>query len=155
MRTLIDQLNRTRSYCNFQRIIPESNSLLAIGGAILLMNASRTSGRCVEMHRFYFLRDPAALLAFFLLQLNDQALGKNDMSILTIPFVLAFEQSFASQTQYEYRAGLRGMGATMWRLRNTVRDIELGGKTLCFIVFLILSGEACLYYAVRMLLSEL
>jgi hypothetical protein len=47
------------------------------------------------------------------------------------------------------------MRATMWRLRNTVRDLELGGKTLCFILFLILSGEACLYYAVRMLLSEL
>jgi len=43
----------------------------------------------------------------------------------------------------------------MWKLRNTVRDLELGGKTLCFIVFLILSGEACLYYAVRLLLSDL
>jgi hypothetical protein len=77
------------------------------------------------------------------------------MSILTIPFARACAQSFESQLQYDYRTGLREMGATMWRLRNTVRDIELGGKTLCFIVFLILSGEACLYYAVRMLLSEL
>jgi hypothetical protein len=77
------------------------------------------------------------------------------MSILTIPFALTCEQSFESQARYEYRTGLRGMRATMWRLRNTVRDLELGGKTLCFIVFIILSGEACLYYAVRMLLSDL
>lgn len=87
--------------------------------------------------------------------LNDRALGKNDMSILTIPFALTCEQSFESQARYEYRTALRGMRATMWRLRNTVRDLELGGKTLCFILFLILGGEACLYYAVRMLLSEL
>jgi hypothetical protein len=77
------------------------------------------------------------------------------MSILTIPFALTCEQSFESRARYEYRTGLKGMRATMWRLRNTVRDLELGGKTLCFIVFIILSGEACLYYAVRMLLSDL
>jgi hypothetical protein len=43
----------------------------------------------------------------------------------------------------------------MWPINSAAGGLELRGKTLCFIVFLVLSGQACLYYAVRMLLSEL
>jgi hypothetical protein len=42
----------------------------------------------------------------------------------------------------------------MRQIRSAARVLELRGKTLFFIVFLALSGEACLYYAVRQLLSE-
>jgi hypothetical protein len=43
----------------------------------------------------------------------------------------------------------------MWKIENEPRRFELRGKMLCFIVFLALSGEACLIYAVRLVLSEL
>ena len=43
----------------------------------------------------------------------------------------------------------------MWRINSAARGLDLRGKTLCFIVFLVLSGQAFLYYAVSMLLSEL
>jgi hypothetical protein len=45
-------------------------------------------------------------------------------------------------------------GGKMWRINSTAQGLELRGKTLCFIVFLVLSGQAFLYYAIRMLLSE-
>ena len=35
----------------------------------------------------------------------------------------------------------------MWRINSAVRGLELRGKTLCFIVLLVLSGQAFLYYA--------
>jgi len=43
----------------------------------------------------------------------------------------------------------------MWPIKNATTGIDLRARTLCFIVFLVLSGELCLYYAVRELLSEL
>jgi hypothetical protein len=43
----------------------------------------------------------------------------------------------------------------MWEIKNEPHRIELRGKMLCLIVLLALSGEACLIYAVRMILSEL
>jgi hypothetical protein len=42
----------------------------------------------------------------------------------------------------------------MSRVGSVAPRLELRGKTLCFIVLLVLSGQACLYYVVRMLLSE-
>jgi hypothetical protein len=43
----------------------------------------------------------------------------------------------------------------MWQIKNEPRRLELRGKMLCFIVLLALSGEACLIYAVTLVLSEL
>ncbi len=43
----------------------------------------------------------------------------------------------------------------MWKIESAPRRLELRGKMLCLIVFLALSGEACLIYAVRLVLSEL
>jgi hypothetical protein len=43
----------------------------------------------------------------------------------------------------------------MGEIKNEAQRLELRGKTLCFIVLLALSGEACLIYAVRLVLSEL
>lgn len=43
----------------------------------------------------------------------------------------------------------------MWQLRNTVRELELSGRTIFFVVFLALSFGVCLYYAITELLSEL
>ena len=42
----------------------------------------------------------------------------------------------------------------MLRIDSGSRGLELRGKTLCFIVFGILTSQACLYYVVRVLLSE-
>jgi uncharacterized membrane protein YecN with MAPEG domain len=77
------------------------------------------------------------------------------MSILTIPSALACERSFESQQRNKQRIGLGETGENMLQVKNRVNELELRGKTLCFIVLLALSGEACLYYAVRLLLSEL
>jgi hypothetical protein len=43
----------------------------------------------------------------------------------------------------------------MWEIKNQPQRLELRGKMLWLIVLLALSGEACLIYAVRMVLSEL
>lgn len=51
-----------------------------------------------------------------------------------------------------------GFGETrenMWEIEKEPRRLELRGKMLCLIVLLALSGEACLIYAVRLVLSEL
>jgi hypothetical protein len=42
----------------------------------------------------------------------------------------------------------------MLRIHRGARGLELRGKTLCFIVFWVLSSQACLCYVVRVLLSE-
>ena len=42
----------------------------------------------------------------------------------------------------------------MRQIRIAAQVLELRGRTLWFVVFLILSGEAYLYYAVRQLLSD-
>jgi len=42
----------------------------------------------------------------------------------------------------------------MWRAGGVAPRLELRGKTLCFIVFLVLSSQVGLYYIIRMLLSE-
>jgi hypothetical protein len=43
----------------------------------------------------------------------------------------------------------------MWKIKDEPRRLELRGKMLCLIVLLALTGEACLIYAARMVLSEL
>jgi hypothetical protein len=43
----------------------------------------------------------------------------------------------------------------MREINNEPQRLELSGKMLCFILLLALSGEACLIYAVRMVLFEL
>jgi hypothetical protein len=43
----------------------------------------------------------------------------------------------------------------MSEIKKEPDRLEIRGKMLCLIVFLALGGEACLIYALRMVLSEL
>jgi hypothetical protein len=77
------------------------------------------------------------------------------MSVLTISFASQCERSFESQGQNRCRTGLKETGEIMWRINSAATELNLRARTLCFIVFLVLSGEACIYFVVRQFVSEI
>jgi hypothetical protein len=50
---------------------------------------------------------------------------------------------------------LERTGEIMWRINSAATELNLRARTLCFIVFLVLSGEACIYFVVRQFVSEI
>jgi len=77
---------------------------------------------------------------------------KRHVSVNTNDSLCLFhERSFASKAFSIKSVRKR---ANMWRAGGVAPRLELRGKTLCFIVLLVLSSQVGLYYIVRMLLSE-